>query len=51
MKRYRVLMTSAGYRIYDYHIFDIIKQKGKFFLTKNKDIADVLCFKLNKEAV
>jgi len=45
--RFRVLYTSAGYRIYDYKFFDIIKVKGKWFLTKIMDEADTLCASLN----
>ena len=45
--RFRVMCTTAGYRIYDRKLFDIIKVQGKWFLTKIKDEADTLCESLN----
>ena len=45
--RFRVMCTTAGYRIYDYKLFDIIKVKGKWYLTKIMDEADTLCESLN----
>lgn len=46
--RYRILLTSVGYRIYDYQIFDIIKVGGNWYLEKDRDKAQTYCHKLNQ---
>ena len=35
MNRYKIIQTAAGYRIYDYEKYDLIRnEKGKFVLFK-----------------
>ena len=46
-KRFRVITTTAGYRIYDFKIFDVVKVKGQWFLS-DYEKASVLCTALNQ---